>query len=373
MLPAACIVPETSASPAWVDPLVPVFSPLVHLCPVPESVPVEPGLLQLMQEKRLLSLCPPLPQEEAKRLVHLAGLLSGADAAQHSEQLKQLILENLGNSENQEKTMLLRQQLRAGTQGAAAAPTSSADNLWQERLLLLLADQAERAEEVLAAELSRIGKQHQDLFAALEEENDDGVRFDDAQLQASTHAQNSWQPKRIQAWATMLAQVSLPRQNIWYITRQESLAAQVQEQYQRAMRQLSLHLPELLLPMCYQKELCTDPLLERCPGLLEAFTRLQTLARGGAVTQNTHNQPLEKAIALFAEQVPLWNGMIRTTRSEQSAFYRLQLTILPGISFPRLLAGVFAAGRDTQNTAPSPVDGGAALCLFGLLSPPDND
>ncbi|NLZ17938.1 MAG: hypothetical protein GX087_09440 [Desulfobulbaceae bacterium] len=372
MLPAACIVPETSASPAWVDPLVPVFSPLVHLCPVPEPVPVEPGLLRLIQDKRLLALCPPLPQEEGKRLAHLADLLSGADAAQHSEQLKQLILESLGNSGSQEETMLLRQQLRAGAQNATAAPASSTDNLWQERLLLLLADQAERAEEALAAELSRIGKQHQSLFATLDHENDDGGGLEDVPLQASAHAQNSWQPKRLQAWVKILSRATLPCAGIWYITRQTGLAEQVQEQYQLIIRQQSLNLPDLLLPTCNQEEMGTNPLLERCPGLLEAFTRLQTLALDDAAIQNNQGQSLEKIVALFAEQIPAWNGMIRATRTAQSALSRLQLSILPGISFPRLLTGVFAMASDTQSAALHP-DESTALCLFGFLSPPAND
>ena len=102
MLPAACIVPESSARPGWVAPLVALFSPLVHLCPVPETMP---------QEGRLLALSPPMPAAATEKLGHLARSLAGSEAIQHGEQLKQLILESLNPENDQEESSALRQQV----------------------------------------------------------------------------------------------------------------------------------------------------------------------------------------------------------------------------------------------------------------------
>ena len=72
MLPAACIVPESSARPGWVFPLVALFSPLVYLCPLPDSSPQDKGLAGLAGEEKLLALCPPMPAAAAEKLRHLA-------------------------------------------------------------------------------------------------------------------------------------------------------------------------------------------------------------------------------------------------------------------------------------------------------------
>lgn len=359
MLPAACIIPESSARPGWVFPLVALFSPLVYLCPVPDTMPQDARLAGLVQAGRLLSLCPPMPVPAADKLRHLARSLAGSGAAQHGEQLKQLILESLASASNQEDTPALRQQLRSGAQ-ASTAPAPSEDTLWQERLLLLLADQAEREQEELAAAMHRISRQHQELLASLGDE-----ALDDLLPPEPVSTLETWQPKRLQAWARLQAQTAMPRQDLWYITRQEGLAAQIVEQHQlSAQRQQVYRLPELFLPAlpAEAKPVFPAPLVQDCPGLLEAFAELESLAGNGADEDAVH-----KAAGRLAEEIPVWNAKVRAANASEASLCRLQLSILPGASFPQLLkASLNAASAQAEEPAPREA-AGESLCLFSLL------
>lgn len=377
MLPAACIVPESSARPGWVFPLVALFSPLVYLCPLPDSSPQDKGLAGLAGEERLLALCPPMPAAAAEKLRHLARTLEGKGAVQHGEQLKQLILESLSAEGGQEASSALRRQLQAGAKDGADLPPEAA-LLWQERLLLLLADQAEREQEELAAALSRISKQHQELLSSL---SGTGGNLDDAlrdlmpsQALASPAA---WQPKRLQAWARLLAQTAMPRENLWYITRQEGLAEQILEQRQlcaQAGAQQACHLPALLLPAqmpAKEQSAAMPPAQEDdCPGLFAAFSRLQALALDGTAADD-----VQEAVRLFTEAAPAWNAKMRAAVPANAGLLRLQLSILPGASFRQRLQNSLAcrtsspaaSANATAEEASRATGAGQILCLFGLL------
>ncbi|MDO5673676.1 MAG: hypothetical protein Q4G66_01975 [bacterium] len=384
MLPAACIVPESSARPGWVFPLVALFSPLVYLCPVPEISPQETGPVGLVQDGRLIALCPPMPTAAAEKLRHLARSLAGSGAVQHGEQLKQLILESLStesNQEAQEASSALRRQLRTGIQNSAGGADTApeAGLLWQERLLLLLADRAEREQEELAAAISRISRQHQELLSSLSDKGDspEDVLQGLVPPEALT-SHTTWQPKRLQAWVRLLVQTTLPRQDMWYITRQKGLAEQIMEQHQLCAQGetqqacQAYHLPDLLLPACPQEENSERPVLlvsleQDCPDLLAAFSGLQALALGATADE------LPEAAKRFAEAAAVWNAMVSAATpavpatAAHSGLSRLQLSILPGASFLQRLQNSLACPPASAKDASSVTDTGQGLCLFGLM------
>ncbi len=357
MLPAACIVPESSARPGWVAPLVALFSPLVHLCPVPETMP---------QEGRLLALSPPMPAAATEKLGHLARSLAGSEAIQHGEQLKQLILESLNPENDQEESSALRQQLHTGRrENTDSSPAPATELLWQERLLLLLADQAECQQEELARAMSRISRQHQELLSSLGDSQEEAL--ENLLPPKSVSSLTTWQPKRLQAWARLLARTTMPRQDIWYITRQEGLAAQILEQHQlceHCTQGQAQRLPELLLP-AYTPDTQHEsaaPRVQDCPGLFAAFSGLHTLARDG-VTESG----LQQAASLFAEAVPIWNDMIRAATPADAGLCHLRLNILPGTTFLQRLHNSFACSPASVEAAGNGKGEAQALCLFGLL------
>ncbi|NQS71099.1 MAG: hypothetical protein HQQ73_02895 [Desulfobulbaceae bacterium] len=409
MLPAACIVPEGTASPGWVVPLVPVFSPLVHVCASPASLPAEAGLRRLMQEGRLLALSPALSDSKAQHLAHLVRSLdssiSGSDAALHSEQLKQYILESLANKTGQEETAILTGLLRSGA--LEGRQDNNADLLWGQRLLLVLADQAQQEEEALTAALGRIDRQHQGLIATFNDNIDDagddisdhaesdGTGSETGEQESSTTAttpttispvispispanmystdQSPWQSQRLQAWTKLYAQVDLPWAHIWYITRQQGLAEQLRAEQRLAEQKEPgvagcVDLPELLLPGAAQGENydAAPVLLSRCPGLLKAFTQIHAVA--DMTGQAAIHSALQRAAHLFAQEAPAWNNLIRaeyaaSTSPGSAPLRRLRLSVLPGMSFlQRLCAMDAAAPAICASAADHP-----ACCLFGLL------
>ena len=406
MLPAACIVPESTASPGWVVPLVPVFSPLVYVCASPASLPAEVGLAglrRLMQEGRLLALSPALPDSKAQRLAHLVRSLnssvSGSDAALHGEQLKQYILESLVNKTAQEETAILTGLLRSGA--PEARHDNNEDLLWSQRLLLVLADQAQQEEEALAAALGRIDRQHQRLVATFNDDLDDDASDDindhadsdgtggEAGDQESPTTpitpitispekmystdQTPWQSKRLQAWTRLYTQVDLPRPHLWYITRQQRLAEQLCAE-QGLVEQKEpgtpgrVDLPELLLPGATQGDnYDAAPFLpSHCPGLLKAFNQIHAAA--DMAGQAAIHGALQQAAHLFAQEAPAWNNLIRA-KYAASAFpypaplHRLRLSILPGMSFLQRLCAMGAAAPEICASAADR----SACCLFGLL------
>ena len=390
MLPAACIVPETSARASWVVPLVPVFPSLVHLCPFTSRagstgstgsmMPREAALHKLVEEGRLLALSPPLPAKDTKRLQHLARSLNGVEAAEHGERLKQLILENLARKTTREETAALKEQLRGNA--PSASEKEPLDLLWQERLLLLLADQADREEEELTAAFNRINKQHQELFNRLNEEANTGEALAELPAQlppADPPGRSPWQPKRIKAWSRLLKRTALPRQDLWYITRQESLAAQIIEQYQSCTGREAIHLPALLVPGHDEEaENISIPAnqLEGFPGLAESFARVQTIAAdmSGLYSKEQVVTLLQEVEDLFAGHIPAWNAAMLGVQTGESRLCRLQLSLLPGMGFQQLLekiiAGESAGSAGEKANAESAACGetaNPALCLFGFL------
>ena len=79
MLPVACMLLESAASPDWILPLVTAFSPLVHLCPLPSPGAEEVGLRRLAEKGRLLALSPALADADAARLRAFAGALASKE------------------------------------------------------------------------------------------------------------------------------------------------------------------------------------------------------------------------------------------------------------------------------------------------------
>lgn len=359
MLPAACIIPESSARPDWVAPLVALFSPLVYLSPVPETIPPENDLRQMAENGQLLALSPSMPPAAAEKLGYLARSLEGSESVQHGEQLKQLILESLGTESDLEASSNLRRQLRSGTQEEGNS-TPVADLLWQERLLLLLADKSEREQEELARAFSRISKQHRELLSSLDDSQKE--MLEDLLPPEPEPHQEKWQPKRLQAWARLFRQTTIPRQIIWHITRQEGLAAQILEQHQTCVQEQAYHLPELLLPAYLsnaQHKSAASP-IQACPKLLAAFSEFHSFAPDGAATDI-----IKKAADCIAAEIPAWNAEIRAIVPAETGLYRLRLSILPGASLLHLLQNSLAHTPASAEDARTGTD--QDLCLFGLL------
>lgn len=374
MWPAACIVPETLPSLGWICPLVPLFSPLVHLSPIPGQEPTEGAARALMREGRLMALSPALPpsgQSELELLERLlAGRDAGRDAAQYGEQLKALFLERLGRGRESAEGAALRSQLDA------AAP--AADPLWHERLQLVLADRVERENEELAAALARIGARHRHVLATLDEENaGPGQSGPPAQPLAgdtgdtggtgSTGGDQPWQAKRLRAWARLFAALTPPpRPDMWYLTRRQECRDAILEAYRRLSGRRELDLPELLLPACRTPAEDGESLPRpgQCPGLpglLTAFSRLQSAVH---TPPTARAAVLQEGMALFGEQAPAWNAMIRTGQRAASApSCRLQLHLLPELSWSTLLQHL-GAGAPAEAPAPASQP---ALSLFGFL------
>lgn len=354
MWPAACIVPETAPSLGWLCPLVPLFSPLVHLSPIPGLEPAEEAARVLVQEGRLISLSSAPPPSGRAELELLARMPAGRDAARYGEQLRALFLERLGTDRGAtEEEALLR--LRAG------AP--AADPLWHERLQLVLADRVERENEELAAALARINTQHQSLLATLGE--GDSPQTPPTPLTASAAGGGQpWQAKRLRAWARLFAAVTPPpRPDMWYLTRQQECCDAILEGYRRLTGRRELSLPELLLPACGTpaEDGQSLPRPARCPGLSAALSRLLSAVHAPCTTLAAI---LQEAMTLFSEQVPVWNATMRSGSAAASApLCRLQLLVLPDASWTALLRQLDTGGPTGDPTpAVRP-----ALCLFGLL------
>jgi hypothetical protein len=356
-----------------------------------------------MQEGRLLALSPALSDSKAQHLAHLVRSLdssiSGSDAALHSEQLKQYILESLVNKTGQEETAILTGLLRSGA--LEGRQDNNADLLWGQRLLLVLADQAQQEEETLAAALGRIDRQHQRLVATFNDDLDDNasdgindhaesdgtggeagdqespttpitpITISPANMYSTD--QSPWQSQRLQAWTKLYAQVDLPWAHIWYITRQQGLAEQLRAEQRLAEQKEPgvagcVDLPELLLPGAAQGENydAAPVLLSRCPGLLKAFTQIHAVA--DMTGQAAIHSALQRAAHLFAQEAPAWNNLIRaeyaaSTSPGSAPLRRLRLSVLPGMSFlQRLCAMDAAAPAICASAADHP-----ACCLFGLL------
>ncbi len=354
MLPAACIVPETAPSVRWIGPLVPLFSPLVHLSAIPGAEPEEAALRTLVREGRLLALSPALPQAAQRRLEHLLQILSGSDAVLSGEQLKALLLRHLGTGRDWAEGANLGQELRAGG--------SSPDPFWQERLQLVLAERVERDREELASSLARIGRRHQKLLNALDGE-ESAQKSPALPRQQPASADLGLQPKRLRAWCRLLSGVESLRPDLWYITRQQECGELILERYRQLSGCRELCAPELFVPGCTSAatEDRAAPRLAQFPGLLSAFSRLRTAVLTPSGTSGAAQQ---EAMALFHEHAPAWNAMIRNTPAAASApLCRLQLSVLPGISWSKLF-------RQLETNAPTGEHAAGVepvFCLFGLL------
>ncbi len=354
MLPAACIVLETAPSVSWVCPLVPLFSPLVHLSAIPDSEPGEAALRTLVQEGRLLALSPALPPPAHRRLEHLIQVLNGSDAVHSGERLKALIVQHLGTDRDRAEGTSLGQELRAGESGM--------DPFWHERLQLALAERVERDQEEVASTLARIGRRHQQLLSALDGE--EGAQKPPAlpRQQVAT-AGLGLQLRRLRAWCRLLSGVGPLRPDMWYITRQQDCGEVILERYRQLSGHRELCAPELLVPGCASAvaEDWATPRLARFPGLLAAFSRLQTAV---LASSGSSGADLREAMTLFSEHAPAWNAMIRKSPTAASApLCRLQLSVLPGISWPKLLQRLDTSLPVEEGVA----DVEPAFCLFGLL------
>lgn len=335
MLPVACMLLESAASPDWVLPLVTAFSPLVHLCPLPGPGAEEAGLRRLAEKGRLLALSPALADADAARLRAFAGALASEEKVRHGESLRQMLAELLtlpGSSIETQRELL--QRLRQGADGEAGAENgiAAAPGLLRERVLLLLTAQAQREQEALRAGLARISRRQQRM---LQDMGQDGRQDDHSAPEPLPLAP-------LRAWAGLLAHCSLPCPNPWFIT-QNPIIADALLAACREAGSAPMALPGLFLPTTAGPEL----LQQQCPELLNGLVALQDAA----------DEDVQRLADACAES--LRHSEARP-KEGQGALCRLRLFVLPQTSLALLLAGLTAGERSGLQPQTSP-------CLLGLL------
>ena len=340
MLPVACMLLESAASPDWVLPLVTAFSPLVHLCPLPGPGAEEAGLRRLAEKGRLLALSPALADADAARLRAFAGALASEEKVRHGESLRQMLAELLtlpGSSIETQRELL--QRLRQGADGEAGAENgiAAAPGLLRERVRLLLAAQAQREQEALRAGLARISRRQQRM---LQDMGQDGRQDDHSAPEPLPLAP-------LRAWAGLLAHCSLPCPNPWFIT-QNPIIADALLAACREAGGAPMALPGLLLPATAGSDTAGPELLQQqCPELLNGLAALQDAA----------GEDVQRLADACAES--LRHSEARP-KEGPGALCRLRLFVLPQTSLALLLAGLTAGERSGLQPQTRP-------CLLGLL------
>ena len=307
MSPIACLI-DPAPERAPLAALSALFSPLLHLAP-PGKAPAD---------ARLTAIAPPLPEAEARQLARIVALLSGPDAAQQAEQVRELAQALLASTGEAESSGTVLRELRAGRGQEAPPSSSSADpRLVRDLLLLVLTDQQAREEAELDAALDRIGAEENRMLARLrDDDNDDDDDDDDLRSMesAETAAASALpRPEYAAAWLRVLARCDLPCARPWLITRNAALAQALLAQYRRDDLGEAVALPDLVLPedLTQAKSACP-------PAAMEALTRLQEASS-------------EEEARLLAQDCARSLADKASSTAPTPGLTRLELRVLPGV------------------------------------------
>ena len=301
MSPIACLI-DPAPERAPLAALSALFSPLLHLAP-PGKSPAD---------ARLTAIAPPLPEAEARQLARIVALLSGPDAAQQAEQVRELTQALLASTGEAESSGTVLRELRAGRGQEAPPSSSSADpRLVRDLLLLVLTDQQAREEAELDAALDRIGAEENRMLARLRDDDDDGpLSMESAETAAASALPR---PEYAAAWLRVLARCDLPCARPWLITRNAALAQALLAQYRRDDLGEAVALPDLVLPedLTQAKSACP-------PAAMEALTRLQEASS-------------EEEARLLAQDCARLLADKASSTAPTPGLTRLELRVLPGV------------------------------------------
>ena len=302
MSPIACLI-DPAPERAPLAALSALFSPLLHLVP-PGKAPAD---------ARLTAIVPPLPEAEARQLARIVALLSGPDAAQQAEQVRELAQALLASTGEAESSGTVLRELRAG-RGQEALPSSADPRLVRDLLLLVLTDQQAREEAELDAALDRIGAEENRMLARLRDDDND----DDDDLRSMESAETAAasalpRPEYAAAWLRVLARCDLPCARPWLITRNAALAQALLAQYRRDDLGEAVALPDLVLPedLTQAKSACP-------PAAMEALTRLQEASS-------------EEEARLLAQDCARSLADKASSTAPTPGLTRLELRVLPGL------------------------------------------
>lgn len=336
----AVIFPDTVLSLPIVVPLVPVFSPLVHLQPVEN----DPGTMTGPLATALLGAgcCryaapAPLGADRDRFLRLVSDLRTRRDdyAAQLGHQTLASI--SAASARRAETKSTIVGSLLAGHGIREEGDDRRRLLLWQARLLLKLAEMHAADQEELRGQLQRLREKEAVLFSGLREEEENPFAFS-GELGALA-ADPSALRQQQKAWARLfvLGDAVSAGARV-YISRNRDGFERLVEEYEHRVGSPPVHLGQLILPARYQDwEGLADQAQrfreEGMPFLLQLAKRFDSLESGSGLLAEAEQRAWVTLLEKFFPAAPC--GRVRLT-----------LVACPRRSPRRLFAEAFAPEED---------------------------
>lgn len=356
----ACIFPETLPDKELLFPLVQVFELLVHLQTVENDSRREPDspFIEELRRTQRLQACTPIPLGNQRE--HFLALAHDIATRGHEyiNQLSMLTLADMHLQPSVENRNSIITNLLRGSD-IRNQKDEEQTLLWQDRLILKLAETLDREQKAVDKALEAIDKRQKALMEELCEEADSLFSKD---TQPIARERNDALGHRLRAWSRLFFHRPPSNQPEFLVTSHEEAMTSLQDMYEKNHGHAWQQIAVLELPAAP----CPWPMEFPVPGqLTEGCSKLRSFLRELLVTvfeHPGHHQITVQRGAPNLEQQ--WQQQCeRQFPAREYGRCRLEIFVFPGISPQCLFLESFAGKIPNKDGAPAAWSG----TIVGLL------